>query len=127
MGNLGICGHLVTPLNTHQKSFEERSGSMKSIVMIFMFMGLLTPPPLDAFPQGIGCQCTGAVSYDGSGKVEYGGCAGKGHNGKYFCYVQKGPCCEESTGVFPALCINYSLCDNSNTGSNVGSGYRDYY
>merc|ERR1712080_240910 len=123
--NLGICGHLVTPLNTHQKfqSFEEKSGSMKYIIIIFMFMVLLTPPPLDALPQwGPHCACSDKTTPTNAGTI-LGACRNKDSTGKFMCYIEKSHsgCCEKYSQRLTNYCVNYSLCDGNDGNEDIVS------
>merc|ERR1719369_2735827 len=94
--------------------------------MIFILMGLLTPP-LDAKPQyylvgfsikhtgaPVECKCSTKTATTNAGNI-IGNCLTASSTGRgHFCYVPKASgCCEGKTARFRDFCTNFSLCDVS--------------
>merc|ERR1719315_719942 len=106
---------------------------MKSIIMIFLFMVLLTSPPLDALPQyGPRCQCSNKKKDTDTGNI-LGDCLNKDATGKFMCYIpkQNTACCEAKSHRLTDYCVNYSLCDKNNddyhkNDQSVVNPYGDY-
>ena len=104
---------------------------MQSNFVMFMILGLLIclPSSLDA----VECRCSQRTTDNQFGQV-LGACETRApwgpNQGKYFCYVPNNDprCCQDTSGKFTDLCINFDLCDCNKVDCTVGpSPYSRVY